>query len=217
MSVEKDPIFNRDFPAWRGMAFIILFIWVLGFNWYYYEEYRISPHVLLDYNDHHRITSTKLFNIAAVFSMIFSLLFCLYALSISGTLNFYAFPPQYLALILWLSFIIFMINPLPTKYHKTRMYFFKTIGQIFFSPLFPITPAVVWFTDQMLSLVISVEDFAYTFCYFIRFDFKQTYTENPCTKPASIAVFAYVIWLLSMKALHCLRDAYDKKKFFGTT
>lgn len=69
----------------------------------------------------------------------------------------------------------------------------------------------------MLSLVISVEDFAYTFCYFIRFDFTQTYTENPCTKPAGIAVFAYVIWLLSYKAFHCLRDAYDQKKFLWTT
>ena len=34
LSIETDPIFNRDFPTWRGIAFFIFYIWILGFNTY---------------------------------------------------------------------------------------------------------------------------------------------------------------------------------------
>jgi len=30
--VETNPIFNRDFPTWRGIAFVIFYIWVIGIN-----------------------------------------------------------------------------------------------------------------------------------------------------------------------------------------
>lgn len=36
-SVETDPIFNRDFPTWRGIALIIFYIWTQGANLYVYE------------------------------------------------------------------------------------------------------------------------------------------------------------------------------------
>lgn len=215
--MEQDPLFNRDFPVWRGMAFIILYIWVLGFNAYYFQEYRISPHVILDYTDHHRITYTKLFNIAGFFSTLFSLLFCLYALSISKIINFGQFPERYLALILWLFFILFMINPLPTKYHKSRMYIFKTMGQILVSPFFPITAAIGLFTDQMQSLITSFGDLAYSICYFTSLDFDNYSSKNNiCKRPAAVASFVYVLWLLTLKSLHCFRKGYDNKKFLWT-
>ena len=34
LSIETDPVFNRDFPTWRGIAFFIFYIWILGFNTY---------------------------------------------------------------------------------------------------------------------------------------------------------------------------------------
>jgi len=33
-SIETDPIFNRDFPTWRGIALFIIYIWILGLNVY---------------------------------------------------------------------------------------------------------------------------------------------------------------------------------------
>lgn len=33
-SVETDYVFNRDFPTWRGIAFFIIYTWILGFNTY---------------------------------------------------------------------------------------------------------------------------------------------------------------------------------------
>jgi len=35
-SVETDPIFSRDFPIWRGSAFIILYIWIIGIDVYFF-------------------------------------------------------------------------------------------------------------------------------------------------------------------------------------
>lgn len=34
ISIETDPTFNRDFPTWRGIAFFIFYIWILGFDVY---------------------------------------------------------------------------------------------------------------------------------------------------------------------------------------
>ena len=34
ISIETSPAFNRDFPTWRGIAFFIFYIWILGFDTY---------------------------------------------------------------------------------------------------------------------------------------------------------------------------------------
>lgn len=49
LEVQQDPIFNRDFPIWRGIAFVILYIWILGYNINFYEKFKISYHIILDF------------------------------------------------------------------------------------------------------------------------------------------------------------------------
>ena len=34
VSVEKDPIFSRDFPTWRGIAYFIFYMWIISLNTY---------------------------------------------------------------------------------------------------------------------------------------------------------------------------------------
>lgn len=213
-SVDQDPIFNRDFPIWRGIAYIILYIWVFGFNIYYFQAYRISYHIILDYVEHHRASYTNIFNIAGIFSAIFSIFFALYVLAISGIISLGEFPSIYFGLIVWVLFVVFMVNPFPIFYHRSRRYIFKTISRIFISPFFPVPIAIGWIMDQMLSLITSFSDLAYTVCYFTNMDFKNTLTkDNKCRRPVSIIVFTYVLIMLVYKITHCFRKGYDNGKF----
>lgn len=56
-SVETNTVFSRDFPTWRGIGIFILYIWVLGFNLYCFERYKISHRLIFKFNDHHYSTS----------------------------------------------------------------------------------------------------------------------------------------------------------------
>jgi hypothetical protein len=56
-SIENNSVFARDFPTWRGVAIYILYIWVLGFDLYCFETYKISHRLTFHFNDHHYSTS----------------------------------------------------------------------------------------------------------------------------------------------------------------
>lgn len=80
INLEKDPIFNKDFSHWRGIAFIIFYIWSLGINMYFYEKYNINHRVVLENNYTMYPTSVGIFRFASVFSVLFVVFFSLYAL-----------------------------------------------------------------------------------------------------------------------------------------
>jgi hypothetical protein len=64
-------------------------------------------------------------------------------------------------------------------------------------------------TDQLVSLVTPLKDFAYTICYYKDIDFSTS--ENPCNSTdradvvLTVAIIAY-----SLRTLQCLRQGYDK-------
>lgn len=57
LSLEVDTKFARDFPVWRGIAIFIFYVWILGFNVYMYEEYKITHRLIFNFNDHHYSTA----------------------------------------------------------------------------------------------------------------------------------------------------------------
>lgn len=155
IKVQDDPIFNRDFPVWRGIAYIIMYIWVFGYIIHFFEKYKISHHILLDFEDHNHANSTHIFNIAGIFTFIYCVLFAIYALSLSDYIKFNIFPERYLGLIIWCLFFMFLFNPFPTKYHKTRIYIIKTIIKSFLNPLLKVPLVVIFTTCQQLALITS--------------------------------------------------------------
>lgn len=78
LSVENDSVFARDFPVWRGSAIFILYIWVLGFNVYCYETYKISHRLIFKYNDHLYSSHRYLFRLAGFFTTVFLVMFLFY-------------------------------------------------------------------------------------------------------------------------------------------
>lgn len=219
LKVEKDPIFARDFPIWRGIAFIILYIWCLAFTFFYFDKYKINHYIVLDYEEHHRSTYSDLFNIAGAFSTIFGVMFVLYVLAISGIINFGSFQPRYFSLIIWGLFILFMINPLPTKYYRSRFFIFKRFWHFIYAPLPWVFHSffVKWMGSQMSSFITPFQDFVYTVCYFTTINFENYIPDkNPCKKPAKDAAFIYTLVLSAYGLAHIIRWSIYNRKYFLT-
>ncbi len=70
-------------------------------------------------------------------------------------------------------------------------------------------------TDQLVSMVTPVKDFAYTICYYKDIDFSKT--DNPC-KDSNIAsvVLIVAVGALSFRMIQCMRQGYDKGEYFAT-
>lgn len=168
----------------------------------------------MEYEEHHRISHFSIFNIAGILSIIFGLLFTFYALAITEIIDIGGFQPRYFALIIWLIFITFLFNPIPTKYHRTRSYIFKSMVKILISPFFPVTLAITYFTNQLLSLITIFEDLVYSFCYYTSLDFANyNASENKCKIVSAKAVFVYALVIFGYILLQSLRAAFDKKKY----
>jgi hypothetical protein len=90
-----------------------------------------------------------------------------------GSLN-----SAYLALISWGVFLLTLFIPLPIFNPKGRIYALKLILTSILSPFIGVIFPVIWMTDQVVSLVTPLKDFAYTVCYYTEIDF--TTDVNPC-------------------------------------
>lgn len=214
-SVETDPIFNRDFPTWRGIAYIILYLWVIGLNVFCFEYFKISHRIILDFNEHHYETSTGIFKIAGFLSTVFAAVFTIYALNIADIVILGNFPSRYLALIVWGFFLLFVFNPLPISYFRSRVYILKLLLRIIVSPFVGVPFVIAWGTDQLLSLITPFEDLAYTICYYFSLDFTDLEVKNNnCRQPAKVVVFVYATIIFMYRILQCIRQGYDKKKYW---
>lgn len=128
----------------------------------------------MDYNEHHYLHSIQIFKIAGVFSTIFSALFTIYALNLSGIVDLFNFPSKFLVIFIWGILILFLLNPFPTKFHKSRFFILKTLCKLAISPCVGVSFLLSWSTDQLLSLITPFEDLTYTICYYAALDFTDT-------------------------------------------
>jgi hypothetical protein len=184
VNLDNDKNFARDFPTWRGISIFIFYIWVLGFNIYMYEEYKITHRLILKFDDHHYSTSVNIFKFAGLHTSIFLILFLLYILGLTGLVSYGDFNIAYFALITWGLFLLCLFIPLPVFNPKGRIYALKLVVRSIISPFIGVIFPVVWMTDQVVSLVTPLKDFAYTICYYTQIDFHTD--KNPCSKNSKV-------------------------------
>ena len=209
ITLQQDSTFARDFPTWRGIAIFIFYIWILGFNIYMYEEYKLTHRMIFHFNDLHYSRAVTIFRIAGIQTSIFLVLFLLYILDLANIYTMNNFGEQYFALICWCSFLLFLFIPLPIFNHKGRIYAFKLLLASIISPCKGVTFPIVWMTDQAVSMVVPLKDFSYTVCYYTEMNFQST--ENPCNETNRISVvLIVVVSALSYRIIQCIRQGYDK-------
>ena len=122
LDFEMDTKFSRDFPTWRGLGIFIFYIWILGFDIYMFEEYKITHRLIFKFNDHHYSTSVTIFKFAGLHTSIFLISYLLYIIWLTNITDFGDFNGEYFALVSWIIFIGSLIIPLPILNHKGRIY-----------------------------------------------------------------------------------------------
>ena len=73
----------------------------------------------------------------------------------------------YLGGISWLVTFTYFFIPIPLTNWRGRFYMLKLIARVIISPIMGVDFPIVWLTDQMVSLVTSFKDFAYSICYYM--------------------------------------------------
>lgn len=137
LSLENTSLaFSRDFPTWRGIAIFILYIWLLGFDVYCFEKYKISHRLIFKFNDHHYSTSSSVFKIAGFFTVIFMVLFLIYLLFVARIIKESPnFRSEYLVLFVWVLLGTYLFMPFPIFNYEGRLYALKLILRSILSPI----------------------------------------------------------------------------------
>ena len=208
ISLTSDNKFSRDFPVWRGIAIFIFYVWILGFDIYMYEEYKITHKLIFKFNDHHYSKAIEIFKFAGLHTSIFLILFLLYILDLTGIYNI-SFRQEYFSMISWGVFLLTLLVPLPIFNYKGRIFALKLIFEAILSPCKGVSFPIVWMTDQAVSMAVPLKDFSYAICYFTEIDFNKN--DNPCNDTNRVSVVLIVaVSVLSYRMIQCIRQGYDK-------
>lgn len=168
--VQTDPIFNNDFPVWRGVTLWIIYMWVMGINLHHYEKFNVNHRVILENRSTRYPKSTTVFKSAGLLSTILVIVFTLYTLDVANVISIGSFNPQFLPLFVWVPLVLVLFNPIALFYYRNRDYVFHMLWLCTISWCIPVTYPIVYTTDQFLSVLTSIQDTAYTICYYISFN-----------------------------------------------
>ncbi len=82
-------------------------------------------------------------------------------------------------------FVVYLVFPLPFFNFKGRLYMFKLMFSAVVAPFYRVNFAIVWITDQFVSLITPLKDFAYTICYYTHLNLNEDPRRsgyiNPCS------------------------------------
>lgn len=171
LSISNESQFSRDFPTWRGIAIWIWYVWILGFDIWMFDRYKIRYREIFKIAPNHYPQAVNIYRIAGLHSTVFVTLFLFYVLDITDIYKIPGFTEEYFAGISWLLFIGFLCLPIPAFSNKGRYFVFTLIYDSITSPFRGVAFPVIWMTDQAVSMAVPLKDLEYTICYYTELDF----------------------------------------------
>ena len=111
---------------------------------------------------------------AQVTTSVFLFLFLLYIIVLTEMVKWKFRYFRYFGHIMWLFLIIYLFIPLPWGINQGKKYFLKLLGNVILS-LFPFIRSnilVIWITEQFVSFIQPMSDFAYSMCKLDNIDAK---------------------------------------------
>lgn len=169
---DDDETFKYIFPMFRGSAFIVIYIWFLGWNVYGWTRYHINYKKILDFN-YHSSTPTEILMRGMFFSSVLLIIFIWYLVvnekmgKLSEGLQGLQIPKEFLPMIIWILLILYLFFPSRRFNGPGRKYFFTRLYRFIISPFVLIDAPSAFVVDQIMSFVIPLQDLAYTLCYYI--------------------------------------------------
>ena len=87
INVDQYGDFQKTFPIWRGMSYIILYIWVMGLTTLYFEIHEINYKLLFNLDTVNLPRATFILNCAGLFTTLYLLLFIYYIVDLTKTID----------------------------------------------------------------------------------------------------------------------------------
>ena len=197
----------------RSPLFVAYYCFLVGFNIMSWARTDINYIRIFEFPSRGRPTPKLLFNIASLFTLIFSVLIFLF-LFLSDYVFYIA--DKVVAIIMWSVLLLFLINPSKTFLRRGRFSFVMVQVRILISPFVEVLFSDVWFADQLNSLVALIVDVQYFLCYCICSPWTANNSARPdltdCTT-SSTGIRPILFCLPALwRFLQCLRSFYDTRK-----
>ena len=196
----------------RSPLLIVFYLYLYGVNMKVWANTGIDYVSIFNYF-HKGIPTPKFVNkIARIFTVYFTLLIVL-LLFVSPFSS--DIPVKVIALVMWLSLLGFLINPMNVYLRRGRFSFITVIVRILLAPFIFVYFGDFWFADQLNSTVALLLDIQYLGCYLISDPWivgTEMHDDNVCTQSANgirpVISCLPALWRL----FQCLRCFYDTRE-----
>ncbi|CAF2515544.1 unnamed protein product [Rotaria sp. Silwood2] len=203
---------------YRSTCLIIIHIIFAGINIYGSSSSGVNHVLIFEIDSRHHLTYQRVLEIGTY-------LFVFWFLSFNGFIlaSYFDWYPFIQPLLFTALMILFIINPIPILYRRTRFWFLKKLARVFLAPFHSVGFTDFWLGDQLTSLELIFYDLESFFCFYI--SHRQWWSSN-LTSPAVhkglfcigwSEVFLQTILLMLpswFRFAQCLRRYHDSKHTF---
>ena len=194
----------------RSPLLIIFYMYLFGFNLKGWTKVGINYTSIFNYRLNGAPTIEFVDMLGGAFTVYFTMLvvFLLFASPFFTDIS-----PKVVAMIMWLSLLIFLIDPLNVCLRRGRLSFLSVVVRVLLAPFFVVTFGDFWFADQLNSCTAFMLDLQYLICYLITDPWIALEHDHAvCTQSdngiRSVISCLPAIWRL----LQCIRSFYDTRE-----
>ena len=210
---------NKDWIIYTRMIrspfLIVVYLYLFSFNMKGWARNGIDYVSIFKYFPNGTPTPKFVYSIAGMFTVLFTGLVIILLFSTPFSPDT---PAKIVAMVMWLSLLLFLINPLNLCLRRGRMSFLVALFRIVLAPLFRVSFSDLWFADQLTSSLAFMLDFQYLVCYIITDPWNEPYESDNeddqaiCTQ-SSNGIRPVILLLPSLwRMLQCLRSFYNTRK-----
>ena len=193
----------------RSPLLIVFYLYLFGFNMKGWAKARIDYVSIFDYCPSGIPTPKFVNDVAGLFTIFFGVLVVALLSASPFSSNI---PAKLIAMVMWLSLLGFLINPLNIYMRRGRISFLFVMVRILLAPFNFVYFGDIWFAGQLNSSIAVLLDMQYYICYMISDPWKEGTNLEICTGSGNgirpILSCLPALWRL----FQCLRIFYDTKQ-----
>jgi hypothetical protein len=165
--------------------------WLWGVIILICERHHINYQFVLDADPRTVLTHQQVFLVSAIITVVVVFTLLLYVALIVYT----DVPAGIFHLLMFLTLLVAAIWPFQHLYYHTRAYLWRTFRDVSIAPLLIVTFRQAFMGDMLTSLIRSMQDFAYSLCFYTTSDFYRT-DPGICSSSKTLSVFEYILAFL---------------------
>jgi len=195
-----------------------IFFFYLGLNVKGWKKCGVNHVLIFEIDPRQHLSHQHFFEIAALVLFVWCFSVVAYVLGRVEVVEKIV-PYSYNPGVMYLFFVIFLLNPIPMFYHKSRFWLIKILWRLVACGFYPVAFADFWLADQLNSLAVLLLDTQFIICYYSNLlgsdeSIMIEHVGEKCS-PFSYALFAVIAsYPAYIRFVQCLRRYKDSKKAF---